>query len=545
MIEDATKQKDFLKKFTSINRTMEEEEAAKKARLLGVPYLDLTIFPIDMNAVALMTLEQATDAESVFFYKDGNDLRIATINPSNQLLEERIKQFVKNRYRTTKYLVSRSSLKQVMALYDKIPKPTAVASEELFVSSQNDYIQKLKGYESSVDASTTDILETMLGAAGQYRASDIHIEAEEHIVKVRMRIDGVLVDIVHLPKAYQKPLISRIKIIAKLKLNIEDVPQDGRFTFTILKTSVDVRVSILPGAFGEGVVMRILSSQAISLKLDDLGLRGHAYTVIAEELSKPNGMVVTTGPTGSGKTTTLYAFLNQLNVPGVKIITLEDPVEYKLEGINQTPISAATGLTFASGLRAILRQDPDIIMVGEIRDQETADTALQAALTGHVVLSTLHTNDAAGAIPRLINMGVKPFVIAPGLNAIIAQRLVRRLCSQCKKVTTVDASMLEKVHRVLAAIPANAEVVIPQTLVFSHAPGCPACGGLGYKGRIGIYEVIKKTNELEKLILSMAPTSEIKKLAVEQGMVTMIQDGIVKALEGITDLEEVFRVTEE
>jgi len=269
--------------------------------------------------------------------------------------------------------------------------------------------------------------------------------------------------------------------------------------------------------------------------------------VIRNELAKPNGMIITTGPTGSGKTTTLYAFLNQLNEPGVKIITLEDPVEYKLEGISQTPIDNRTGLTFAAGLRAILRQDPDVIMVGEIRDQETAETALQAALTGHVVFSTLHTNDAAGAIPRLMNMGVKPFVIAPALNAIIAQRLVRKLCEDCKEETKLDPFMLENVIKVLGEIPKSANVKIPAAtdLKFFHGSGCEKCNHSGYRGRIGIYEVIAKSDELEKLMFSGASTSDLKKYAIEHGMVTMMQDGLLKVLQGITDVEEVFRVTKE
>ena len=323
------------------------------------------------------------------------------------------------------------------------------------------------------------------------------------------------------------------------------MPQDGRFSYEYVGKPADVRVSILPSAYGEGAVLRILSSQAINLRLDDLGLRGKSYQAIKNQLAKPNGMIVTTGPTGSGKTTTLYAFLNQLNQSGIKIITLEDPVEYKLEGVNQTPISATAGMSFASGLRAILRQDPDVIMVGEIRDQETADVALQAALTGHVVLTTLHTNDAAGAIPRLINMGVKPFVIAPGLNAIIAQRLVRRLCVACKKPVQVEPVLLEKVTKILHEIPASAEVTLPNPLVFYRAEGCAACNNLGYEGRIGIYEIIERGDELERLILDAAPTSDIKKYAIAHGMTTMMQDGLLKALDGITDIEEVLRVTQE
>ncbi len=431
-------------------------------------------------------------------------------------------------------------------MYDKVARPKTIEQDVLHISKDQDYISELKILEDETKTfSATEILEKILGAAEKYKASDIHIEPEDHLIKVRVRLDGVLSDVLHLPKTYQKSLISRIKILSKLKLNVEDVPQDGRFSYDIQQHLTDVRVSMLPSAYGEGVVMRLLATQAISLKLDDLGFIGRARDAIMAELNKPNGMIITTGPTGSGKTTTLYAFLNQLNEPGVKIITLEDPVEYKLEGISQTPISPSKGMTFASGLRSILRQDPDIIMVGEIRDQETAEVALQAALTGHIVLSTLHTNDAAGAVPRLLNMGVKPFVIAPAMNAIIAQRLVRRICQDCKQEIKLDPFMLEKVRGILKQIPKTAGIEVPKDPKFFHGVGCDKCNHTGYKGRVGIYEVIQKTEAIEKLIFAEANTLEIKKTAIAEGMVTMIQDGMLKASMGITDVEEVLRVAQE
>jgi len=277
-----------------------------------------------------------------------------------------------------------------------------------------------------------------------------------------------------------------------------------------------------------------------------LGFSAQALEVVQRQLQKPNGMVITTGPTGSGKTTSLYAFLNELNQPGVKIITLEDPVEYKLEGIVQTPIDHNHDFDFAKGLRAVLRQDPDIVMVGEIRDQETAETALQAALTGHLVFSTLHTNDAAGAIPRLLNMGIKPFVAAPALSAVLAQRLVRRLCQACKKPAVLSPTVLEKINYILKQIPKAANVELPKELVFYHSAGCKECNGLGYKGRVGIYEVLENTEAVQKLILAEnSSMAEFKKVAVSQGMVTMVQDGLLKALQGLTDVEEVFRVAGE
>jgi type II secretory ATPase GspE/PulE/Tfp pilus assembly ATPase PilB-like protein len=337
-------------------------------------------------------------------------------------------------------------------------------------------------------------------------------------------------------------LVARLKILSKLKLNVDNLPQDGRITFQYLGKPVDVRVSTLPSAYGEGIVMRLLGTGAVNLKVSELGFEGRAKNIVEESLQRPNGMIITTGPTGSGKTTTLYAFLNELNETGVKIITLEDPVEYKLEGIQQTPIDHTVDFNFAKALRAVLRQDPDIVMVGEIRDAETAEAGLQAALTGHVVLSTLHTNDAAGAVPRLITMGVKPFVIAPALNAVIAQRLVRKLCEACKQPIKLDPSVLEKVILWLKQIPENSEVTVPEKKEFFHSPGCEACHNLGYKGRIGIYEVIQVNDAMKELILKNASTTDVKKQAIADGMITMLQDGLLKALAGVTDVEEVFRV---
>jgi len=349
-------------------------------------------------------------------------------------------------------------------------------------------------------------------------------------------------DAVVLKKSWQKVLTSRLKLMARLKLNVENEAQDGRITILNNKQELDVRVSVLPSSFGEAVVLRLLGIGAVDVSISELGLTGKALEVIQTQLHKANGMIITTGPTGSGKTTTLYSFLRELNQPGVKIITLEDPVEYKVEGIQQTPVDHHVDFSFVKALRAVLRQDPDVVMVGEIRDPETAETALQAALTGHIVLSTLHTNDAAGAVPRLITMGVKPFVIAPALNAIIAQRLVRRLCTSCMEKTELDAPTLEKVNGLLSEIPKNSEVEVPKDLVFYTSKGCAQCGGLGYKGRMGIYEIIEVTDKMKELILTEPSGLAVKKLATEQGSLTMIQDGLIKATQKITDVHEVFRV---
>lgn len=543
MIAQDETNRDFLKKYKGINRKMEEEAAAAKAVSLGYQYINLEKFPVDLNALGMLTLDQSEDAESGLFYKDGYDLRIGTVNPSNEILKKLILEFETRRLRPQVYLISNSSLRQLLAMFDKAPKSRELAADVIKISKNSNYVGSLKDlavvYEKPKTA--TEIVEVLLGAAYQYGASDIHIEPELSFVKIRYRLDGVLYDMVHLPKIYQKSLGSRIKILARLKLNVENVSQDGRFTFAFDGNNADVRVAVLPGNNGETFVLRILGRSEISLRFDQLGFAGDSLQQIENELAKPNGMILTTGPTGSGKTTTLYTFLSRLNEPGVKIITLEDPVEYKLSGIVQTPITP--GFSFAPALRAILRQDPDVVMIGEIRDAETAETAMQAALTGHIVFSTLHTNDAAGAIPRLLNMGVKPFVLAPAVNAIIAQRLVRKLCEFCKQEIGLEPATLSRVKKIIDSMPKSANIKIPKALKFFHSPGCKQCNNIGYKGRIGIFEVIVKDPGLEKMILAGVSPIEIKDYAVSKGMITMIQDGILKALAGITDVEEVFRVT--
>jgi type IV pilus assembly protein PilB len=474
-------------------------------------------------------------------------LRIATINPKNAVLADFVKR-LSEKYTVTLYLISEMSFKQTLLFYKKVLKPTSIYHEQIQVEEKEPYTDiaaRIQREGSATQTTATKLLTDLFALAIAADASDIHMEPEDQFMKVRLRIDGVLQDVAHIAKPQARLLVSRVKMLSKLKLNVEDQPQDGRLTFVASHAPIDVRVSILPSGFGEGLVLRLLGVGAYNLKLVDLGLREQVLTVVRDVLHRPNGMIINTGPTGSGKTTTLYAFLNELNEPGVKIITLEDPIEYKLSGIQQTPIDHHAGLTFAKGLRAVLRQDPDIVMVGEIRDQETAETALQAALTGHIVLSTLHTNDAAGSVPRLVTMGVKPFIIAPAVNAVMAQRLVRKICTVCKTEVKLSGPLAEKVERILDAVPKASGVTVPADKKFYNAPGCDACGKLGYKGRIGIYEVLPVTEAIQELILKEAAGLTIKKAAIQAGMLTMVQDGLLKAVEGITDVEEVFRVAGE
>ena len=531
-----------------LNRKMQEEEAQAQAGSLGLPYIDLHNFPVDLSVLGMFTEDEAKECGAVPFYKELNDLRIAVTYPNHPLLKEKLKELsVKNKI--SLYFISKRSLLQTLKFYSKVMRPKAAHEETLRIEKEEDFIASLKVLQSEEEQkkkNASQLLEVMFGASMFYKASDIHLEPEEHFFKLRFRIDGVLQDMLHISSALQHTIITRIKILSKLKLNVENVPQDGRITFYYLGKAIDVRVSILPSAYGEEIVMRLLGTGATNLKLKDLGFRGPAMEAVERVLQRPNGMAITTGPTGSGKTTTLYAFLNELNEPGVKIITLEDPIEYKLEGIVQTPIDHTVDFSFAKGLRAILRQDPDIVMVGEIRDEETAETAMQAALTGHMVLSTLHTNDAAGAIPRLLNMGIKAFVAAPALSVVIAQRLVRRLCQDCKGPAKLSPTVMEKIVSILKRIPENSKTKVPTDLTFFHSQGCDKCQHIGYLGRLGVYEVLEKTEAIQKLILAENTSmAEFKKVAVAQGMITMTQDGLLKALDGLTDVEEVFRVAGE
>ncbi|MEK9167442.1 MAG: type II/IV secretion system protein [Patescibacteria group bacterium] len=388
-----------------------------------------------------------------------------------------------------------------------------------------------------------EIVAATLFLAIRMKASDVHIEALANAVRLRFRIDGILHDIISVPHFLHAPLISRIKILAKMKIDEQRIPQDGRFDVVIDNRQVDLRVSTLPTVHGEKIVMRLLDKSGGVLTLEQLGVTGTNFDALIANIAKPYGIIMSTGPTGSGKSTTLYAALSRLSKPGVNIITLEDPVEYELPGVNQAQVKPQIGFTFAEGLRSVLRQDPNIIMVGEVRDLETAAMATHAALTGHLVLTTLHTNDAAGALPRLINMGVEPFLITSSLNAVIGQRLVRKVCDKCREKATIPHTLLETIKRELASLPSGQMKNINlDQLIFYHGKGCKECNN-GYSGRIGIFEVLQMSSRVEDLAVRKAPTSEIKKAAIADGMITMIQDGLLKALKGITTVDEVMRVT--
>ncbi len=413
----------------------------------------------------------------------------------------------------------------------------SLLSEE--INTKDDLVKVIK--ENFIPKTVAAIIMLALNM----RSSDIHIEASDKFLRIRYRVDGILRDIVKLPLKLHPPMTSRVKILAKLKLDETRIPQDGRFTVKFKNHEVDVRTSSLPTVHGEKIVLRILDKKQTILSLEDLGMEGRAFDLSTEAVAKPYGIILSTGPTGSGKSTTLYAVINRVSVPSVNIVTLEDPVEYEILGINQCQIKPGIGFTFAEGLRSVLRQDPDVVMVGEIRDSETANMATHAALTGHLVLTTLHTNDAAGALPRLINMGIEPFLITSSINLVIAQRLIRRICPKCKREMKVPKSLMEDIQKELETMPENNTADkkrIPKELKFFHGVGCTECTQ-GYKGRIGLFEVLRITDEIEDLAVKKMPANEIKVAAVKDGMITMRQDGILKAAAGITTIDEVFRAT--
>ncbi len=402
-----------------------------------------------------------------------------------------------------------------------------------------------KRLENILGGSVSQLLEVILAGAVFTGGSDIHIEPEEERAKIRVRLDGILHDVISLDKKDYQQLLSRIKLLSQVKLNIEDRPQDGRFSIIIElpKDSIfiEIRMSSLPSEYGETIVMRILDPRKL-IALSELGLRKGLLETFEKEIKKPNGMIIVTGPTGSGKTTTLYAFLKTINKPGTKIITIENPVEYHLEGISQTETKPDRGYDFANGLRAIVRQDPDVILVGEIRDLETAQISMQAALTGHLVFSTLHTNDAPGAVARLHALGEKPVNIAPAINMVIAQRLVRKVCKRCVKIKEAEEEVIEKIKEELKGIQEDYFSIEPPVKL-AQAVGCKECSHTGYKGRIGIFETFLMDDDLRELLFRSPSTTEIRRKAIEKGMITVRQDGLTKVLNQETTLEEVDRIT--
>jgi type II secretory ATPase GspE/PulE/Tfp pilus assembly ATPase PilB-like protein len=421
-------------------------------------------------------------------------------------------------------------------------------SQEIFeevngeIENISDFAKKISAF---ADKNTSEIVELIMAGAVKLGASDVHLEPEETQSKIRVRIDGTLQDIAFLNKKTHENIVSRIKLLSELKFNITDRPQDGRFSILWESISIEIRTSTIPAEFGEAVVMRILNPKNL-ISMETLGLRKDLFEIFEREIKKPNGMIIITGPTGSGKTTTLYAFLKKLSNPEIKIITIEDPIEYHLPGISQTQTSPEKGYDFANGLRSIMRQDPDVILVGEIRDLETADIALQASLTGHLVLTTLHTNDAAGTITRLISLGANVSNIGPAINMAVAQRLIRKVCKNCAEYREISKEEFEKIKKALTGLPKSVKTPeISLKTKIASTKGCKICNNTGYKGRVGIFEAFLIDDDMEKFIMDTPSIAALKEKAKKQGMVTMYQDGIIKVLGGETTIEEVEKTASE
>ncbi len=537
------------KKLAQIHTHGTEDEYQAMAQQKGLPFSTFSSVPVDGNALALVPEETARAGHFVIVLRNGTELTVATTDPENPAAVGAWAQLSHHGFKVSLIITTPAALDILFRRYATIKAPEMFEVGSLDISEEEltayqEEIKNVSDLKNRVTAvSATKLLEILLAGALKTNASDIHFEPAGDATRLRYRLDGVLQDVTTIENSSYEKVLNRIKVLARLKLNIHEAPQDGRFTIKQHSTDIEVRVSILPSEYGETIVMRLLDPREIKGTLADLGMRPDLMATIKAQLDKPTGAILTTGPTGSGKTTSLYAFINYLNSTGNKIITIEDPIEYHISGISQTQVEPKKGYTFANGLRAIVRQDPDIILVGEIRDEETADIALQAALTGHLVLSTIHTNDAAGTIPRLIDIGIAPQVIAPAIRVAMAQRLVRKLCLHCKKSAPATTEQIALLEAELGALKDRFPVpTLDGTLMLSSAVGCTACNNTGYQGRIGVFEAFSIGGEMEKLILSSPPISAMQELAVQEGMVTMKQDGYLKVLEGITSLDEVARI---
>ncbi len=546
------------KKIEELRESEEEDLAVILAQRYNLPYANLVRMTIDLDYLKLIPEDVSRNAKLVVFQGTGNNLQIALHDPNLEAAKAVLEDLKENKgYQIKLYLVSLLSLEEAWERYKSIPAFVELSKGIIDVSAEKmesfakeiQTVEDLKRvYKEMMERrearKATEILELILGAAIQMDASDIHIEPQEKEARLRFRLDGVLQDVFYFESRYYQMVNSRIKLVSEMKINVHEEPQDGRFSIHMKGTEIEVRSSALPGPYGESVVLRLLNPKSINVEFDQLGMPKYFSDILLKEIGKPNGMILTTGPTGSGKTTTLYACLKKIYTPALKIITLEQPIEYHLSGITQTQTNPKAGYDFSSGLRSILRQDPDVIMVGEIRDLETARTAVNAALTGHLVFSTLHTNDAAGTIPRLIDMGVEPNVLAPAINLAMAQRLLRKLCKECKKQVKPTEEEFAIIKNTVDSFPKKFEKPSLENLSVWKMAGCPICHHTGYKGRAGIYEAIVIDDEMEKLIQKKPPAMEIKKQARNQGFLNMQQDGILKVIDGLTDIQELGRVIE-
>lgn len=502
-----------------------------------IPYVDLASYIIDQKIISLVPEEFANKHRLIPLFKTGNILTVAMTDPLDVNVIDELRETTK--FEVEPVLTTEGDLKKAFSQYysggtsiDEVLKIIDTETTIEGIEKEEEEVSPEKMRLAAEQAPVIKLVNLLILKAVKDSASDIHINPEEKNVRIRYRIDGILHESSTLPKSLQAAVISRIKIMSEMNIAVKRSPQDGRFRIKIEGNQIDMRVSSFPSLHGENIVMRILDPSSILIGLKDLGFYPDNFEMINDLIKKPHGIILVTGPTGSGKTTTLYSALSSINSVDKNIITLEDPIEYQLEIIRQAQVNPKAGLTFASGLRSILRQDPDIVMVGEIRDKETAEISVQAALTGHLVFSTLHTNDAPGALTRLIDMGVEPFLVSSSVLAILAQRLVRKICGSCKEPFVPTPKILE-----------NLGLHSDKNIIFYKGKGCKVCKNTGYKGRIGIYELLVMNESIRELVLAKGSSDAIRKVAQKAGMKTLMEDGIRKAIDGTTTLEEVIRVS--
>ncbi len=532
-----------------IDRQYIEKETLAKARELGISYINVSKTPINPDLLFIIEPETAKKAMIMPFFSVGKRLRVAVVDPNNPETKKVIDDLKKQKYLININLASEEGLKEAFKLYDsdqyKVKKKVETEYKEKEVKSYEEELVQLSKLREKVESvAAEEAVQLINVGAIKTGASDIHYEPEEKSIRVRFRIDGVLHKVFSIDHDVYKNLANQIKYMAKMKLNITNIPQDGRYSFVVNERKIDVRVSDIPTQWGESFVMRLLDSKRAKLDFNQMGFFGENFKKVQKLKEMSHGMILCTGPTGSGKTTTLYTLLEEMNTEETKIITLEDPIEYNLPGVSQSQINEKRGYDFSSGLRTILRQDPDIVMIGEIRDIDTAQTSAQAALTGHVVLSTLHTNSAIETIPRLINMGLPPFMVAPAIDTIIAQRLVRRVCEKCKKMKPIPEAKLKDIEHTIKSIKKikpDLKIEIPKEL--PEVVGCEECSNTGYKGRIALVEMLDLDFEIRDMILKEESSNTILLAARRKGLISLREDGIMKVLRGITTLEEVYRVT--
>ena len=538
VFKEEAKQEDLLIK---VHRQEEEARAKFLAEKINSPYLNLAFIPIETDALKLISKEKSEKGNIAVINKDGKALHIVVLDPENPTTKLLIKELQVAGYAVKIFIVSETGLKKALSHYpppesDKEITGQVRISNDLLLNFQKQItsVESLKTTIAGLfEAKTSQIIEAFLAGALILKASDIHLEPEEATVRIRLRLDGVLEDVIQMPPQVYALALNRIKLLSGLKLNIREKAQDGRFSVISDDINIEIRTSALPGAYGENIVMRILDPRVIKIDVDSLGIREDDLEIINKELQRPTGMILTTGPTGSGKTTTLYAFIKKILTSDIKIITIEDPIEYRIDGISQTQVEPDKGYTFENGLRSIVRQDPDVILVGEI--------AAHAALTGHLVFSTLHTNDAIGAIPRLIDLGIKPPVIAPAINLLMAQRLLRTVCKKCATKRPLTEAETQNFKKILNNLPPRVDFKFDERTTILEARGCENCHN-GYLGRAAIVELFKVDDTVERLILESPTEAKLRESALKSGMVTMTQDAVIKITNGTTTIEEVERV---